>query len=68
MILVAASIGFILGSRSGRKPYEALQRQVSKLRPNGENAGSLAAEDALRARVESPQRSTGESWPAHAAV
>jgi hypothetical protein len=31
LLIVGASVGFILGSRSGRRPYELLETQVRKL-------------------------------------
>ncbi len=39
MILLAGVVGFILGSRAGREPYEHLQRTLSGMRRRPEVQG-----------------------------
>ena len=36
LLVIGAGIGFILGSRSGRRPYEQLERKVRDIRARPE--------------------------------
>jgi hypothetical protein len=43
LVLVGVVIGFVLGSKQGRKPYERLEAQVRRLRGRPEVKGAVNA-------------------------
>lgn len=81
MTLAAFSVGFLLGSRAGRQPYEKLEEEVRRLRrkPEVDNLVSSVKEETserageLAGKVSSAvSRSKSDpepaSWPASTAV
>lgn len=80
IMIVSATAGFLLGSWSGRGPYEALRRQVDSVlgsvREEGGTAPNARSQDppeagTTRARLDAPAdppMSTRDPWPSHVAV
>jgi hypothetical protein len=77
-IISAGTVGFFLGSWSGRGPYEALRRQVDKMlgstpeggAPLNERSEGPADNQVTRARPEpsEPSTSSRDPRPSHVAV
>jgi hypothetical protein len=42
-VLIGLAVGFVLGSRAGRKPYEKLHEQVTRLRQKPEVQDTVAS-------------------------
>ena len=65
LLVIGAGIGFILGSRSGRQPYEHLERKVREMRGRPEVQEAVdSVTNAAHEQVSNVTRKVAEKMPA----
>jgi hypothetical protein len=65
LLVIGAGIGFILGSKSGRQPYERLEQKVRDIRARPEVQDSVdSVTKAAHEQVSNVNRKVAEKMPA----